>query len=161
MKNGNLIDTVLLSNPIHRGMIEYILLIGTGILGLFFSWSKLPFSPMLNIIGGILILSGFLFHVYSERNHKQAHEKSADIVKIVNSGVFSKIRHPLYLSAIIINLGIALAFGVVLTFLVALGSIFHWIMTALKEEEFLLQKFGEGYRQYKKNVRWRFLPGIF
>ena len=161
MKNWNLIDTVLLSNPIHRGMIEYLLLIGTGILGLLFSWPKLPFFPVLNIVGGILILSGLLFHVYAEKNHKQAHEKFADIVKIVNNGVYSKLRHPLYLSAIIINLGIALAFGVVLTFLIAVCSIFHWIMTALKEEEFLLQKFGEEYRQYKKNVRWRFLPGIF
>ena len=161
MKNRNLIDTVLLSNPIHRGMIEYLLLIGTGILGLFFSWSKLPFFPVLNIVGGILILSGFLFHVYAGKNHKQAREKSADIVKIVKNGVFSKIRHPLYLSAIIINLGIALAFGVVLTLLIALCSIFHWIITALKEEEFLLQKFGQDYSQYKNNVRWRFLPGIF
>ena len=142
-------------------MIEYLLLIGTGILGLFFSWSKLPFSPVLNIVGGILILSGLLFHVHAEKNHKQAHEKSADIVKIVKNGVFSKIRHPLYLSAIIINLGIALAFGVVLTLLIALCSIFHWIITALKEEEFLLQKFGQDYSQYKNNVRWRFLPGIF
>jgi protein-S-isoprenylcysteine O-methyltransferase Ste14 len=161
MKNRNLIDTVLLSNPIHRGMIEYLLLIGTGILGLFFSWSKLPFFPVLNIVGGILILSGLLFHVYAGKNHKQAHEKSADIVKIVKNGVFSKIRHPLYLSAIIINLGIALAFGVVLTLLIAVCSIFHWIITALKEEEFLLQKFGQDYSQYKNNVRWRFLPGIF
>jgi protein-S-isoprenylcysteine O-methyltransferase Ste14 len=115
----------------------------------------------LNIIGGILILSGLLFHVYSGKNHKQAHEKSADIVKIVNNGVFSKIRHPLYLSAIIINFGIALAFGIVLTLLIAFGSIFHWIMSALKEEEYLLQKFNEDYSQYKNNVRWRFLPGIF
>ena len=161
MKNWNLFDTVLLSNPIYRGMIEYLLLIGTGILGLFFSWSKLPFFPMLNIIGGLLILSGFIFHIYAGKNHKQAHEKSANIVKIVNNGVFSKLRHPLYLSAIIINLGIALAFGIVLTLIIALGSIFHWIITALKEEEFLLQKFSEEYSQYKKNVRWRFLPGIF
>ena len=161
MKKGNLINTILLSNPVHRGMIEYILLIGTGILGLFFSWSKLPFFPMLNIIGGILILCGLLFHIYAEKNHKQAHEKSADIVKIVNDGVFSKIRHPLYMSAIIINLGIALAFGIALTLIIALVSIFHWIITALKEEEFLLQKFGEEYSQYKKDVRWRFLPGIF
>ena len=116
---------------------------------------------MLNIIGGLLILSGLLFHVYAGKNHKQAHEKSANIVKIVNDGVFSKLRHPLYLSAIIINLGIALAFGVVLTLLIAVGSIFHWVMTALKEEEFLLKKFGEEYSQYKKDVRWRFLPGIF
>ena len=104
MKNGNLIDTILLSNPFHRGIIEYILLIGTGILGLYFSWSKLPFFPTLNIVGGLLILSGLLFHVYAEKNHKQAHEKSADIVKIVNNGGFSKIRHPLYLTAIIMNL---------------------------------------------------------
>jgi protein-S-isoprenylcysteine O-methyltransferase Ste14 len=161
MKNGNRIDTILLSNPIHRGIIEYLLLIGTGILGLLFSWSKLPFSPVLNVFGGMLILSGLLFHVYAEKNHKQAHQKSADIVKIVKKGVFSKIRHPLYLSVIIINLGIALAFGIILTLLIALCSIFHWIITALKEEEFLLQKFGQDYSQYKKNVRWRFLPGIF
>ena len=161
MKNGNLFDSFLLSNPIHRGIIEYILLIGTGILGLLFTWSKLPFFPILNVVGGLLIFSGFLFHVYAGKNHPQAHKKSADIVKIVNNGVFSKLRHPLYLSAIIINFGIALAFGVVLTLLIAVACMFHWIITALKEEEFLLQNFGEEYRQYKKNVRWRFLPGIF
>ena len=161
MKNVKLIDAVLLSNPIHRGMIEYLLLIGTGILGLFFLWSKLPLFPVLNIVGGILILSGLLFHVHAEKNHKQAHEKSADIVKIMKNGIFSKIRHPLYTSMIIINLGIALAFGVLVTFIIAIVSILHWIMTALKEEEFLLQKFGEEYSLYKKNTRWRFLPGIF
>ena len=161
MKNGNLIDSLLLSNPIYRAMIEYLLLIGTGISGLYFSWSKLPFSPVLNIIGGILILSGLLFHVHAEKNHKQAHEKTADIAKIVKNGIFSKIRHPLYASAIVINLGIALAFGVVLTLIIAIVSILHWIMTALKEEEFLLQKFGEEYSLYKKEVRWRFIPGIF
>jgi protein-S-isoprenylcysteine O-methyltransferase Ste14 len=161
MKNGNLIDTIFLSNPFYRGMIEYLLLIGTGILGLFFSWSKLPFFPVLNIIGGILILSGLLFHVHAGKNHKQAHQKSNDIVKIVKNGVFSKIRHPLYTSAIIINLGIALAFGVITTLIIAFCSIVHWIISALKEEEFLLQKFGHDYSQYKKNVRWRFVPGIF
>jgi protein-S-isoprenylcysteine O-methyltransferase Ste14 len=161
MKNENLIDSLLLSNPVYRAMIEYLLLIGTGILGLVFSWSKLPFSPVLNIVGGILILGGLLFHVYGEKNHKQAHEKSADIVKIAKNGIFSKIRHPLYTSAIIINLGIAFAFGVLVTFIIAIVSILHWIMTALKEEEFLLQKFGEEYSLYKKEVRWRFIPRIF
>jgi len=161
MKNRNLIDTILLSNPIYRGIIEYTLLLGTGITGLIFYWPKLPFFPVLNIVGGILVLSGFLFHVHAGKNHQQAHERSADIKKIVNNGVFSKIRHPLYLSAIFINLGIALAFGVVVTFVIALCSIFHWIITALKEEEFLLKKFAQEYNKYKKNVRWRFIPGIF
>jgi len=58
---------------------------------LYFARPKLPFFPVLNIVGGILILSGILFHVYAGNNHKQAHEKSADMVKIVNDGDFSKL----------------------------------------------------------------------
>ena len=161
MKNRNLFDKILLSNPFHRGIIEYLLLIGLGILGLNLSWPRLPFFPILNIVGGFLIVSGFLFHAYAGKNHKQAHEKSDNIVKIVKIGVFSKIRHPLYLSAIIINFGVTLAFGVVLNLAIVVVSFLHWIFTALKEEDFLLQKFGEEYRQYKKDVPWRFLPGIF
>ena len=116
---------------------------------------------MLNIAGGGLFLIGLLFHVYAEKNHKQAHEKSADIVKVVKNGVFSKIRHPLYLGVIVMNVGIALAFGVFLTLAIALVSISYWILVALKEEAFLLEKFGDEYGQYMKNVRWRFLPGVF
>jgi protein-S-isoprenylcysteine O-methyltransferase Ste14 len=161
MKQANLIDRLLLSNPIHRATVEYVLLIGTGILGLIFSWPKIPFFPLSNIAGGVLFVGGFLFHAYAERNHKQAHEKSADIVQIVKSGVFSKIRHPLYLSVITMNIGIALASGVVATFVIALITVFHWIISALKEEAFLIQKFGDEYKRYKEQVRWRFLPGIF
>ena len=161
MKHNNITNILLLSNPLYRGIIEYLLLFGTGIIGLLFSWSKLPLFPVLNIFGGILILGGFIFHIFSERDHKQAHEKSTDIVRIVSSGFFSKIRHPLYLSVIVMNLGIAFCFGVVATLLIALVSVIHWIMTALKEEEYLLKTFGEDYRQYKRNVQWRFLPGVF
>ena len=161
MMNASRIDKLLLSNPLVRGTIETLVLIGTGLLGLVFSWPALPFFPMLNILGVLLLIGGFAFHVYAEKNHKQAHEKSADIVKIVKSGVFAKIRHPLYLGIIVMNLGIALAFGVVATVVIAVASVFHWTLSALREEAFLLQKFGDEYKQYQKQVRWRFLPGIF
>jgi protein-S-isoprenylcysteine O-methyltransferase Ste14 len=161
MKKANLMDRLLLSNPIHRGVVECVLLIGTGVLGLVLTWLKMPFFPVSNIAGGVLLVAGLLFHAYAERNHKQAHEKSADIMQIVKSGMFSKIRHPLYLSVIVMNIGIALAFGVVVTFVIALLTVLHWIASALKEEVFLLQKFGDEYKRYQEHVRWRFLPGIF
>jgi len=59
------------------------------------------------------------------------------------------------------NIGVALAFGVVLTLVFSMISIVHWIMTAIAEEESLLQKFPEKYAQYQKKVHWRLIPGIF
>ena len=161
MKKANFIDRLFETNPMHRGKVEYVLLFGTGILGLIFSWPKIPYFPVSNIIGGILLVSGLLFHLHSEKKHRQAHEKSADIVKIVQDGMFARIRHPLYISMIAMNLGIALAFGVVITMIIALVGVLHWVVSALKEEELLLQKFGDEYKQYMNRVRWRFIPGIF
>lgn len=161
MKIGSIIDDFLLSNPFYRGMVEWLILIGTGICGLVFSWTTFSVSPFSNILGGILIILSFTFHCRAEKDHKQAHEQSKNIDTIVSSGVYRKIRHPLYLSLICFNFGIALAFGTLITFILALLMIFHWIATLLKEEEILLQRFPDAYKQYKISVRWRLIPGIF
>jgi protein-S-isoprenylcysteine O-methyltransferase Ste14 len=62
---------------------------------------------------------------------------------------------------IVLNLGIALAFGVRLTLLVALLSVGHWIATALREEAALQQRFPHTYRRYQRTTRWRMIPGLF
>ena len=161
MKNTSRIDSFLLSNPFYRGMVEWVVLIGTGICGLVYSWATFSIFPVSNILGGILIISAFVFHMWSEKEHKQAHQRSEDINKVVMSGAYAKIRHPLYLSIIILNMGIALAFGVFITFIMALLTIAHWIATSFKEEQALLRKFPEDYYQYKSWVRWRMIPGLF
>ena len=161
MKSESVIDAFLLSNPFHRGMIEWIILVGSGICGLVFSWTQFSIFPVSNIVGGLLILLAFGFHLWAEKEHRQAHERSEAIDMLVTSGAYAKIRHPLYLSIIILNIGIALSFGVFLTFIISLLTIIHWIATALKEEEALLQKFPDEYNQYKISVRWRMIPGIF
>ena len=161
MKSGSIIDTFLLSNPFHRGMVELLILVGSGICGLVFSWAKFSIFPVSNILGGLLILSGFVFHGWTEKEHRQAHERSEDIDMLVTSGVYKKIRHPLYLSIIVMNIGIALCFGVLLTFIMSLLTIIHWTATSLKEEEVLVQKFPDAYNKYIKAVPWRMIPGIF
>ncbi len=108
-----------------------------------------------------MILLAFAFHWWTEKDHKQAHEHSGNIEKIVTTGVYAKIRHPLYLSLILQNIGIALAFGTMITFLMALLTIIHWIVTALKEEAVLSRTFPTKYMRYKQEVRWRMIPGIF
>ena len=134
MKTSGCGSRLLLSNPFHRGLVEYALLFGSGILGLIFAWSRIPWFPVSNIAGGVLLIAGLWFHLHAEKRHKQAHDRAAAITSIVKEGAFSKIRHPLYLGVIVMNLGLALAFGVVVTLAIALASMFHWIATALAEE---------------------------
>ncbi len=161
MKTKSMISTFLLLNPFKRGMFEWIILVGTGICGLKLSWHNFSIFPVSNIFGGFLVLFAFLFHWWAEKDHKQAHERSDSIEMIVNSGVYSKIRHPLYLSLIVLNLGIALSFGVLITLILALLTVIHWGATSYKEEQLLLQRFQDEYTQYKESVRWRMIPGIF
>jgi Putative protein-S-isoprenylcysteine methyltransferase len=161
MKIESAISTFLLLNPFKRGMFEWFILVGTGICGLIFSWYNFSIFPFSNILGGFLILFAFLFHWWAEKGHKQAHEQADNIEKIVSSGVYSKIRHPLYLSLIVLNIGIALSFGILITLIIALLTVVHWAATSYKEEQILQNRFQDEYTQYKKSVRWRMIPGIF
>jgi protein-S-isoprenylcysteine O-methyltransferase Ste14 len=161
MESRHVLNAFFLSNPLYRGMAEKIILIGTGICGLVFSWKIFPFFPLSRMFGGILILLALGFHQWAHKMHKQAHEESGEIETIVTTGVFSKIRHPLYISNIFMNIGIALAFGVMMTFILALLTIIHWVLTALKEEELLMKQFPAEYARYRQSVRWRMIPWIF
>jgi protein-S-isoprenylcysteine O-methyltransferase Ste14 len=150
-----------LSNPFYRGMVEKILLVGMGICGQALSWKSFSLFPWSNIAGGLLALLAYAFHCRTERHHRQAHEESQNIEIIVTSGVYSRVRHPLYLSLIAMNVGIGLAFGVMITFILSMVTVVHWVVTALKEEQALMEKFPAQYSEYSKRVRWLMIPGVF
>jgi len=48
-----------------------------------------------------------------------------------------------------------------IAFVMALLTIIHWIVTALKEEAVLLQTFPHEYMLYKQKVRWWMIPSVF
>jgi protein-S-isoprenylcysteine O-methyltransferase Ste14 len=81
------------------------------------------------------------------------------IDRLVTSGVYSKTRNPVYLSFIIIILGIAVFSRRSLTalWIVESALVFYWV--AKREESDLESKFGEQYRTYKRNVP-RFIPRL-
>ena len=161
MKSGNVLSAFLLSNPVYRGMAEKILLVGTGICGLVFSWKAFPIFPFSHVLGVILILLSCGIHAWAHKKHEQAHKESKEIETVVTEGAFSKIRHPLYLSNIAMNIGIGIAFGVMVTFIIALLTVIHWALTALEEEAALTKKFPDEYARYTQQVRWRMIPWIF
>ena len=154
------LDKILLIKPTHKIMIEWPILIILAVLGQLLSWSKIPFSPYSNILGGIIIVGATVFHRYCHRAHQKAHEQSNDIESLVNTGIFSKIRHPMYSSLILLYFGFAIAGGVLWILLPAFVFTVLTVLTAIKEEEFLFQKFGSQYEEYMRDVPWRFIPKI-
>ncbi|MCX6815822.1 MAG: isoprenylcysteine carboxylmethyltransferase family protein [Candidatus Aenigmarchaeota archaeon] len=73
--------------------------------------------------------------------------------RLITSGIYSKIRHPVYTGRILFFIGLALLFksfiGIILV--IALLVPFH-IYKARKEEREMLRKFGNKYAKYKKST---------
>lgn len=161
MREMTFLDRLILGKPMYRGVAEWLILVIVGVLGEVFSWGKIPFRPYSIIIGCIIIVGAFALHIYCHRIHHQAHEQSSDIDSIVNTGIFGKIRHPMYLSLILVNIGFAIAWGIYWIFLPVFLFTILTALVAIREEKFLVEKLGSQYKEYMRQVPWRFIPRVF
>ena len=157
----NVLDTLLLAKPSYIMIGELSLFFATAIAGWLFSWPKIPLFPVPNLAGCVLFLIATGLHILCGQSHKQAHVEARNITHIVTVGAYSKIRHPLYLSLIFMNIGIGLISGIVWTFLLTVTAGVLSVCTAIKEEKFLLKKFPKDYTKYMKLAKWRMIPGLF
>lgn len=112
MKKRSLKDRYLLAKPSTRSIIEWGILFTVGIVGTLLSRPQILF-PIGNIFGVILILVGGGIHGASHMIHEKAHEEAGKVERLVTTGIYSKIRHPGYLGLILLNFGIAFAWGLV------------------------------------------------
>ncbi len=80
--------------------------------------------------------------------------------KVVDTGLYGIIRHPMYLATIILFLSMPLILGSLYGFLLMLLYIPIIIVRILGEEK-LLKKELDGYEAYCQKVRYRLLPFIF
>jgi protein-S-isoprenylcysteine O-methyltransferase Ste14 len=124
-------------------------------------WFINPFSPV-HILSWILLISSAYvglegyFRLKREGNPVNQFENTSHLVK---SGVYRYIRHPLYLSVLMVGLGIMLkdpGKNQLLLGFILLTAIF---LTALTEEKEMIAKFGDEYRQYMKESKM-FVPFV-
>jgi len=80
--------------------------------------------------------------------------------KLISSGIYRIVRHPLYLGSILMPLGLALAFRAVYALLYAPVIIIFFILTTFIEEKTLTEEYGEEYIKYKNKVKWRLIPWV-
>jgi protein-S-isoprenylcysteine O-methyltransferase Ste14 len=74
-------------------------------------------------------------------------------------GVYAVVRHPMYLSDILIRLGFFLVYPSIDVLILVLATALFYVVRALWEEKFLMGY--DDYLAYSQKVRYRFIPWIF
>jgi len=72
---------------------------------------------------------------------------------LVRRGPYQIVRHPIYAGGLLAMLGTALVYGQAACFLAVLLAFMGWWFKARREEQFMLQEFGEQYRLYRERVK--------
>jgi protein-S-isoprenylcysteine O-methyltransferase Ste14 len=127
-----------------------------------FHWSSVPL--WLIVLGYVLLCAGYLISIWAESVNKFA-EPSVRIQterghKVVDTGPYAIIRHPLYLGGILLFLGIPLALASLWSLLPAAAATTVLIIRTILEDK-TLQSELEGYKAYTARVPHRLLPGIW
>ena len=105
-------------------------------------------SIFLKIVGILIGLSGIIIGAIATIEKKGYAEPD----HLITSGIYSKLRNPMYLGIIFIHVGLPLFFGSMITLLSALIWIPMIILWKHWEEKHLEKKFGEEYLIYKKTT---------
>ena len=138
-------------SPFYIGIPNLVLLV----LAFIFPYKELFSNFILKIIGIILILSVFVLESISHRQHKQAHDKAGEINRLVTNGIYSKIRHPIYLGWIFLNIGGFLLIQNLTSLFISIIFTFFWYLEAKSEEKFMNKKFKK-YKKYKQKTEMFF-----
>jgi protein-S-isoprenylcysteine O-methyltransferase Ste14 len=125
-----------------------------------YEWSTVPLSGVL--AGDALVAIGFyfIFLVYRENTFTSATIEVAADQKVISTGPYAIVRHPMYASASLYLLGTPLALGSYWG-LVPLGATLPFLIWRLFDEERLLREQLPGYKEYQQKVRYRLVPQIW
>ena len=123
----------------------------------------IPDSPLAGITGIVLTITGLGFSAWA-RIHLGRYWSSMVMVRIghriIKTGPYRIVRNPMYTGLFIAFVGAAIAIGELVAF-VSLGIGIASIWVKIKaEEEILLEKFGEEYLEYKRDVKAAIIPWI-
>ena len=132
------------------------------IAGLNFRYKWIEISNIVVIIASILFIISYILYaeVLRENEYLSRTIEVQNNQKVIDTGLYGIVRHPMYASTIILFLTIPLILGSIISFIVFL--IYPFIMVKrIKNEEKVLEKELKGYIEYKKKVKYKALPFIW
>jgi protein-S-isoprenylcysteine O-methyltransferase Ste14 len=125
-----------------------------------FAWSKVSLPVM--VAGNVLVAIGFyfVFLVYKENTFTSATIEVVENQKVISTGPYALVRHPMYASALLYLVGTPLALGSYWGLLPLLFMTSFLIWRLFDEEKFLAENLS-GYTKYQRLVPHRLVPYIW
>jgi len=125
-----------------------------------YGWSNVPAG--LVIAADFLFLAGFaiVFLVYRENSFSAATVEVAKDQRVIATGPYAAVRHPMYAGGLLYLFATPLALGSYWGLLVV-AALAPFLIWRLFDEENLLKQSLPGYADYCARLRWRLLPGVF
>jgi protein-S-isoprenylcysteine O-methyltransferase Ste14 len=125
-----------------------------------FQWSAVPVFAV--ILGNVLVALGFslIFLVYRENSFTGATIEVAAGQKVIATGPYAVVRHPMSAGGVLYTVGTPLALGSYWGF-VPLAAMLPFLLWRLLDEERILTRDLPGYAEYRKRVRYRLVPFIW
>jgi protein-S-isoprenylcysteine O-methyltransferase Ste14 len=125
-----------------------------------FGWSQMSVPTVL--AGDALIVLGWLafIAVFRENPFAAATVELADDQKVISTGPYAMVRHPMYTGFFVMFIGMPIALGSWWGLLLLVPVLPGLAWRLLDEESFLVRGLS-GYDAYRQQVRYRLIPGIW
>jgi protein-S-isoprenylcysteine O-methyltransferase Ste14 len=125
-----------------------------------FNFLMIPYTGSL-IAAAVLLLGYVLWaEVLRENEYLSRTIEVQENQKVIDTGLYGVVRHPMYMATLLIFLSMPLILGSVIAFLISLVYL-PIIAKRIRNEEEVLEEGLEGYKEYKQKVRYRLIPYIW
>ena len=125
-----------------------------------FGWSAIPSRLIWGCTTLFLLSYGMYAEVMRENEWLSRSIEVAQNQKVISSGLYGIVRHPMYTATIGMFLAMPILMGSWWAFLAMIPYI-PIIVCRIKDEEILLTEELDGYSEYKQKVKWRLIPYIW
>jgi protein-S-isoprenylcysteine O-methyltransferase Ste14 len=125
-----------------------------------FNWSAVPLWLVIMATVIMLIGYGMFFVVIRQNSYASRVIEIQEKQKVIDTGLYSVVRHPMYLSNLLIYLSIPLVLGSFYSLMTMCLFLFVFYFR-IKNEEGVLSKELPGYSDYLKKVKYRLIPYIW
>ena len=125
-----------------------------------FDWFMLPRGIVIG--ASVVFLAAYILYaeVLRENTYLSRTIEVQDHQKVIDTGLYAVVRHPMYSATLLLFLSMPLVVGSIYAFLIFLAYPFI-IAKRIKGEEEFLEKELKGYREYKQKVKYRMIPFVW
>lgn len=125
-----------------------------------FRWIVLPDWISWTAAVIFLLAYGLYAEVMRENTFLSRTVEVQEDQKVIDTGLYGIVRHPMYMSTLFLFLAMPLVLGSVVSFIIMLLYI-PIIAKRIRNEEQVLEEGLTGYREYKQKVRYKVIPFIW